>query len=344
MRKKMIIWIMSILAIVTLSLSVLGMFFGKNEDEKLNGLSGFYDVSAQGTIAYVTYSEGKPEIRLFHPEQSVETKAIELENDQYILNPTFSADGSTIIYISTNKDLEESLESTILQFNLETKENQEIFSVASAITEIEFSPDEESLFYLMAGVFENYSPIASKRPHDFDVHEYRFAEDQHIQHTELKEYSMHSLHIAQDGESVFVRMDEEAEPTPEESFNVHQRIFEISLSNPTERTVVSDPNREVDIFDFAFVPNSKDIIFQSIGNIDSGDTFEYELYKYNIETKEEKQLTNLREYTTNPVISANQNKIYFMVDKRFAKRNSDYHLYQMNLDGTDVKEIQLPNK
>jgi dipeptidyl aminopeptidase/acylaminoacyl peptidase len=341
MKKKTIIWIVGTLAFVTIALSVLGMFFNKSEDEKLSGLTGFYDVTEQGTIAYVHYADGKPEIMLYHPEQSIVEKAIELENDQLILDPTFSADGSTITYISTNKDLEESLKSTIYQFHLGTKENRELFSFSSAITEIEFSSDEESLFYLMAGVFQNYSPIASKRPHDFDIHEYRFAEDKHIQHTEIKEYSMYSLHIAPDKKSVFVRMDEVADTTPEESFEVHQRIFEIPLDDPSKRKVVSDPNREVDIFDFTMVPNSREIVFQSIGNFDSGGTYQYELYKYNLETKEEEQLTNLKEYTTNPVIS--QNQIYFMVDKRFAQRDSDYHLYVMNLDGTELKEIQLPS-
>jgi Tol biopolymer transport system component len=342
MKKKTIIWIVGTLAFVTIALSVVGMFFNESEDEKLDGLTGFYDVTEEGAIAYVHYTDGKPEIRLYKPEQSSVEKVVELENDQYILDPTFSADGSTITYIASNKDLEESLKSTVYQINLETKENQELFSFPAAITEIQFSANEESLFYLMAGVFQNYSPIASKRPHDFDVHEYRFAENEHLQHTEMKEYSMHSLHIAPDNQAVFVRMDEVADTTPEESFEVHQRIFEIPLDDPSKRKIFSDPNREVDIFDFTIIPDSKEIVFQSIGNFDSGDTYQYELYKYNLKTKEEEQLTNLKEYTTNPVIS--QNQIYFMVDRRFAKRDSDYHLYVMNMDGTEVKEIQLPSK
>ncbi|MGM0904439.1 MAG: hypothetical protein ACQEXB_25490 [Bacillota bacterium] len=340
MKKKTIFGVIGVIAFVTIVLSVLGMFFNKSEDEKLNGLSGYYDVTEEGTIAYVHYTDGKPGIRLYHPEQSIVEKAVELGNEQYILDPTFTADGSTITYISTNKNLEESLSSTIYQFNLETQENLELFSFDAAITEIQFSANEESMFYLMAGVFQNYSPIASRRPHDFDVYEYRFAEDEHIQHTEMKEYSMHSLHIAPDNESVFVRMDEVAD-TPEESFEVHQRIFEIPLEESSKRKVISDPNREVDIFDFTIVPDRKEIVFQSIGNFDSGGTYQYELYKYNLETKEEEQLTNLKEYTTNPVIR--QNQIYFMVDKRFAQRDSDYNLYVMNMDGTEVKEIQLPS-
>lgn len=344
MKKRKLFWMIAIIvAIITVALIFIGLLFGKGEDEKQNGLSGHFDVSPQGTIAYVNYTDGKPGIYLYNSEQSLEKKVVELENDKLILDPTFANDGSTLTYISTNKDLEEKLESAVHQHDLETKESKELFSAPSAITEIEFSPKGDSLFYLQADVFQNYSPIASKRPHDFDVHEYNIAENEHIQHTDFKKYSMRSLTIAEDGQSVFVQMpDDEEVETAEDSFDLNLRIFQIPLDQPSNLKVVSDPNRKVDIYDFAVVPNETEFIFQSISNQDSGDIFQYELYKYNVETNEEQQLTNLKEYTVNPVISSD-NKIYFMVDKRFGQRNADYHLYQMNMDGTEVKEIVLPN-
>ena len=164
-------------------------------------------------------------------------------------------------------------------------------------------------------MFQNYSPIASKRPHDFDVHEYRFAEDKHIQHTNLKEYSMSSLAIADDGKSVFVQMGDVAESTPEDYFDVTERIFEIPLDQSNKKNVVSDPDREVGIWGFTLVPNSKEIIFQSIANKNDGGLFQYELYKYDTETNEEEQLTNLKEYAGNPKINLELDKIYFTVDK-----------------------------
>ncbi|MBM7714845.1 DUF5711 family protein [Siminovitchia sp. FSL H7-0308] len=344
MKRRKWLWIfVTIVIILTLALIVIGLLFGKDEKEKQNGLSGDFDISKQGTIAYVHYLQGKPEIHLYNPEQSLKMKALELENDQIIVDPSFSNDGSTLVYIAANKDSDEKLASTVYQYDLEKKEVKELFSVQSAITEIEFSPTGTSLFYLQAEVFKNYSPIASKRPHDFDLHEYRFADKKQMKHTNLKKYSMESLTIAQDGKSVFVQMpDDEDVNTAEGSFESFQRIFQIPLDQPTNLKVVSNPERKNDIYDFTVVPNKNEFIFQSVSNPDTGETFQYELYTYNAETKEEKQLTNLKEYTEGPEIAPG-NKIYFMVDKRFGQRNSDYHLYQMNLDGTNITEIPLPN-
>lgn len=341
-KRKFLYGTIAFVAIITVLLIITGMVLRKSEDEKQNGLSGYFDVSKQGTIAYVHYSEGVPEIRLYDPEQGDDTRVLELDHDSVILDPTFSHDGSTITYIRAKKNLEEELRSEIYQINLTTNEKKEIFSASSAITEIELSPDEESLFYLQASVFENYSPIASKRPHDFDVHEYSFSENKHIQHTNLKEYSMGSLNISDDGNSVYVQMGDVADETSEDAFDVTERIFKIPLNDPENMHIVSDPEREVDIWGFTLIPNSHDIIFKSVANHDDGGIFQYELYHYDTETKEEAQLTNLKEYATHPVVIPEMNQIYFAVDKQFGQIHADYHLFKMNMDGTDVKEIHIP--
>lgn len=341
-NRKFLYGMVASVVVITVSLIVVGMAFSKSEDEKLNGLTGYFDVSKQGTIAYVNYTEGVPEIRLYDPDQAHDTQIFALDHDKVILDPTFSDDGTTITYIRTNKNLEEALQSDVYQYHLETKEERALFSFPSAITEIEFSPDETSLFYLKAGVFENYSPIASKRPHDFDVHEYIMSEDQHIQHTNLKEYAMGSLHIADDGNAVYVQMGDRVEQTSEDDFDVIERVYEIPLSDPENMKIVSDPNREEGIWGFTLIPNSEEMIFKSIANKDDGGIFQYELYRYNMETHEEVQLTHLNAYTTHPVVMPEMDKIYFAVDQQFGQRYSDYHIYHMNMDGTDVNEVTLP--
>ncbi len=344
MKKKTIFWWMIAMVVVsTLLLTVLGIVFGKSEVEKSEGLSGHFDISKEGSIAYVHYTDGRPEIRLYDPANSTEN-VIPLEDDKYILDPTFTNEASLITYIATNRNVEEDPTSSVRQYNLQTNEDKELFSVPSVITEIAFSPVEDSLFYLQAGTYENYSPLASKRPHDFDVHEYKISENRHVQHTNLKEYSMESLHISEDGESVFVQMLDDAEAeTAEDIFNnVKQRIFEIPLSQPDTLRIVSDPNRDIDINGFTIIPNRQDFIFQSVANINEGDLYHYELYHFNKETKEEQQLTHLKEYAGNPKVVMDLKKIYFIVDKQFAKATSDYHLFRMNLDGTDMEELPLP--
>lgn len=72
-------------------------------------------------------------------------------------------------------------------------------------------------------------------------------------------------------------------------------------------------------------------------------TILYELYKYNLESKEEKQLTHFGENVGHPVVSSDGETIYFMMDKNFAKGDPEYHLYKMGIDGKQAREIVLPN-
>lgn len=345
MKKKYVLMIFSFLVIMLLGLVTTGFMFNKTEEEKTNGLSNHYDVSANGTIAYVTYEDGKPSLRLFHEEKATEQTVLTLEPDKNILDPSFTKDGKKLAFIVSHKNKEEQLDSRIELLDMQTLKTTKLLDTSTVITEVDFSSTGKSLFYLSAGTFENYSPITGKRPHNFDIYKYDFDAKTEKRITFMKKYSMTSLRVSPDEQSVFVQMDDDADvKTAEDTFEAHQRIFQIPLQSPAQPTVVTDPDREVDIFDFTFTPAGDEIIFQSISNADSGDTFIYELYRYHMKNKTETQLTNLGEYTDHPVVSADGKMIYFTVDKRFAKGDPDYHLYSMTLDGKNTREIGLPIK
>ncbi|RKD25866.1 hypothetical protein BEP19_02740 [Ammoniphilus oxalaticus] len=342
MKKGRLFWIGAFVVLMIVALLLMnGLTLGKGGSPKsYEGLTGHYDVSSEGMIAYVFEGlDGKHGLYVTDAKQSTGLKLLELESDKALLDPTFSADGSTLFYISINQDLEAKLHSSVHQIDLETKRDRLLFSASAAITEIECSPNGNSLFFLQADVFQNYSPIASKRPHDYDVYEYNFGQDRQIQHTNLKQYSMDSLVVAEDAQSVFVQMGDVAE-TAEEIFDVKYRIFQFPLDQPSDYRVVSDPDRLVDIYTFDVVSGEDEIIFQSISNPDAGATYQYELYRYNRNTNEEQQLTVLKAFATNPLVGPDQ-QIYFMLDRRFPEEVSDYHLYRMNGDGSGLREVEL---
>lgn len=343
MKKKYLILLFALLLVVTLVLIVLGLIFNKTENEKQNGLADQYDVSTQSTIAYVNYSNGRPQLYLYNEEQKIDDLVVEFDENTMILDPTFSDDGALLGFVTTNKDKEIELISTVHALDLRTKELTDVFTEQSTITEIEYKPDGSSLLYLSAGTFENYSPIVSKRPHDFDVYEYDFAKKSHKQITNLSQYSIHSLQVAPDGEKVYLQRDDDSSVgTAEESFMVKLRIFEIPLDRPEEMKVISDPEREVDVYSFTIVPPGHEMIFQSVSNPNSGGTFEYELFQYEFDSKEEKQLTHFGKHASNPVVSKDRTTLYFMLDSNFAKGEAINHLYKMSLDGNNIVEIVLP--
>ncbi|WP_077624639.1 hypothetical protein [Sediminibacillus massiliensis] len=341
MKKKYMFIIFPTIIVITLILAGVGIVFNKSENEKQQGITNVFDVAEDGSIAYVIFDGGSPTIYLRKSGKGEEQKILELDNQKTILDIDFSPDGESLAYIEGAKDVKESTATSIYLLDLQQKATFEAVSEKAIITDIEFDPgNADEIFYLQAGTFENYSPIASANPHDYDIHSYRISTDETKKHTNLSKYAMHSLEVSSTTDSVFVRMDDDLEAeSAEDIFASHQRIFEIPLEEPEQMKAVT--SAEKDVFDFALLPEEDGMIYQSISNPEEGGTFEYELYYYDMENKEEEQLTFLKEYTDNPVIDQKNNKVYFMVDKQFAQQESDFHLYSMDMDGKNVKNVGL---
>jgi Tol biopolymer transport system component len=343
MKKSILLALLSFLVFLTVILVLTGFIFQKEDYEKQNGLSNEYDVSSQNTIAYVTYHDGKPQLRLYNKKLSIEETIFELSNKERIQDPSFSSDGSRLVFISSAKDLKDNISSTVYLLDLRTKEMTTLFKDKALVTEIDFSPDQNNFYFLKANTFENYSPIASERPHELDVYQYNLLSNTQTQITDFKNYSMNSLTVSADGKEVYIQMDDDANvESPEDTFNMKQRIFEIPLEYPEQKKVISDKHGNEDVFDFTFTPLENEIILQKVSETNSDGIYVYELFSYNLNTKEEKQLTNIHEYTESPVVSSDGKVVYFIVDKNFAGRNPDYYLYQININGNQSKEIKLP--
>ena len=337
--KKSFSFLIGSIGLVTIAFIVLGLVFEKDENEKQNGLTGIYDVSIDGSIAYVAFDQGKAGIYLLDGN---EKPVIELPVDQTILDISFSKDGKKLAYVVSDKEMSRSSKSEVHLLQMETLADQLVFHEKALITELAFDPkDSELLFYLQAETFTNYSPVAGERPHDFDVHSIHLKENEHTKYTDLKKYNMQSLQVSATNESVYIQMDDDEHvQSAEDVFASKQRIFEIPLAAPDEKFVISDPAGEEDLYDFHLLPEREEIVYQAVGGTGPNGIFEYELFSYNWKTHETKQLTNLKEHASKPVAGPD-NRIYFLVDRQFGERQPLYQLYRMSEEGKDIEEVLL---
>lgn len=344
MKKKSIYLMLISLALVTVLLVIAGFVFKKEENEKQQGLTNQYDVSTQGTFAYVTQHQGKPQLNLYNPDLSLQEKVIELNNDEQILDPSFSDDGDMLAFITTDKNQGEDSTSAIHLLDLRSKKVNELFKADFLVTELDFSNQGRSLFYIGAGTYKNYSPITGPRPHDLDIYEFDLDKNESTQLTNFKKYGLSSLNVSNDGKAAYYLTDDDEDAkTADEIFETHQRIFKIQFKNKNIETV-TDPERDVDVFDFAIGSEEKTMVFQSISNANSGGNYIYELYTLDLKSKTEKQLTHLGEYTERPVLSEDSKTVYFIVDKKFGVSDPQYHLYKVSIDGGVPKEVTLPDE
>lgn len=341
MNRKKIILLYCGIAMITIFFITIGIIFKKSEMEKLNGLTNIYDISSEGHIAYVSYDEGKSGIYLKNDKGD---GLLTQYNDEKIIEDiSFIQDENILIYSLIDRDLDTNNVSSIHFLDTDSGENRKLHESDGIITEVVFdSVDNGKIYFLKSSSYENYSPVARKAPHNFDLYLYDLIDEQETQLTRWDKYSMRSLNISASKKFAYVQMmDDEDADSAEDYFDAKQKIFEIPIENPNERKIISNENREADIYDFTFLQDNSGIIFQSASNYATGDTFKYELYFQDLENKEEIQLTELEEYAGKPKFSQSDDKIYFIVNKAFAKKYPDYYLYKMEKDGKNVEEISL---
>lgn len=332
--KKSIALVFGVIILLIAAVIAYGILF-KKEPADRHGLSAIYDVSADGNIAYVSYDKGRAGIHLDG------TRIAELPEGKAAADIAFTNDGKQLAYIVSANNLEKDQQTEVRIIDTDSLHDEQLFTLESIVTEIEFDPkNDNQLYYLEAAVFTNYSPIAGKRPHDFDVHSFDRELQTHTDHTNLKAYSMTSLQVASQADAVYVQMfDDEEVETADDVFASVDRIFEIQLAEPNNFKAVSAADSKEDIYDFVLLPEQQQLIYQAAAKTNSQGTFEYELFSYDMKTNETKQLTTLEHAASRPKASGGH--IYFMADHKFGERLSEYHLYRMNVDGSGIEEVQL---
>lgn len=336
--KKSLVFLLVLIVFLTVGSIVIGLLFKKDENQKQTGLTAIYDVSIDGDIAYVVYEKGSAKLFVKSKEQPL----LQLPVDKSITDLVYSNDGKQLVFAVSSKNVEENIGSELHVLQLDSLKEEMLFSVKSLITEIVFDPkDSDLLFYLQADTYTNYSPIASKRPHDFDVHSYNLRERVHTKHTKMKNYDMASLQVSTQKNAVFVQMNDDSDVEMTENFSsMSQKVFEIPLDNPDGKIIISSLVQTNDIYDFTILPERQEIIYQAVAGTGANGIYEYELFTFNWKTNKTEQLTMLKESASKPV-NGPDNKIYFMLDRAFGKRNPSYHLFSISRDGKNIEEIQL---
>lgn len=335
-KRKMMLLITGI-ALLTIVFIAAGLILQQSDSEKRTGLSDVYDVDHNGRIGFIRYEKGKPAIYIKTKQKEQQLK--QLEDTTPISDIAFSADNNKLLYSIIDKDSERTelhmLDVHSGDSNLVLKEGDAL------ITEIHCHPDNPDVFYyLKAATFENYSPIASARPHDLDLYQYEIGAQKEEKLTDLAAYAMESLQLAEDGETAYVQMFEEDDSdTAEAVFEAKQRIFEIPLKDTEEPAIINVPDSIDDIYAFTMLPGDDDFIYQAISNLEAGDTFQYELYTYDSDTKDTEQLTNVQSYAGEPVLSEDGKTVYFIVNETFAKEQPTFQLFALNLETGESRAV-----
>ncbi|WP_040977957.1 TolB family protein [Oceanobacillus jeddahense] len=253
-----------------------------------------------------------------------------------LLNPTFSLDGEKIAYVEQWEDEEEQPLGKLMLVDLASGEKKEMTDEEGLVTEGTFSPDSQSLYYLEAGVYTNYSPIASEQPHGFDIYRVDLDTGETDQITAQEAYDMSDLDVTPDGEALMYR-----------SFDEGDQLMFHELEDGSETTVIPKGNFAADapiISSPALSSDGKHIAFADVARIGDDGNYIYEGFRMDVETKQAEQITSFGEHVAKPVFFNHQDKLIVTVDKAFATSESDYSYWVVhaNDEGRERIQIEIP--
>lgn len=339
-RKTKAIWIVAVALIGLFFL--LGLGYGKEKPANgiYTGLLEAFDVKNEKAV--FAYSlKGKVGIYISDLHGKNAKRLAEAGEGEIIHHPVFSTDGKTVLYIATPEDREQ-VKSSLYVMNVDGSEKRKLYSIDSLITEAVFAPDSKTIYYLQAETFTNYSTIARRGAHDFDLYSLDVSGGQPKRITSMKDYMLESLTVSPDGKEVYVtKQDDQHSKTAEDIFASKHKVFRIPLAHLEKIEPVSLQGIKEDVFDVEVSPDNRWMAFNSIANPGTNENFQYEMYVLDRQTGQTRQLTHLKKHAGAAVFDERSEWIYFMWDKKFGEGDPEHEWYRVSLDGKTVENIPV---
>lgn len=307
---------------------VIFLIFGFDIGCKKGIVEGLYSLVSisndDNLFCYVNLKRNIPSIYVVN-RNGEKIHEIECPKERMPGSPVFSPDGKKILFLGNLKD-SENPQSSIFLMDLDGKNLVQTTKEKENILEACFSPDGKKIYFLSSNFFGHYSPIVSSRAHDVDVYSIDFDGSNRKKLTDLKAYGLSDLCVSGDGKNLF--------------FIEIGEVNEL-VSLPLDKT--SSPTTLVsDIWDSSVSPDGKTIVYTKAKNELGG--FKYDLYSKNRETSKIKQLTDLKTMVFAPRFFHRRPYVLFVEHKNWPDSQTPlYHLMEVNLNGSDLKDISLPN-
>lgn len=323
--KKSIVFILFVIICI---IFILPTMFASND---FIGLDNNIDISPNDDrIVFSYYQKGVASI---YTSKINGTDVVQLTSDNKKIShlyPTYSPDGSKIMFISTPKNQTTS-KSSIWIMNKDGSNKKELIKADGFINKAVFSPNQDCIYFSKAGIYKNYSPIASKRHHDFDLYSIGINGKNLKQLTFEKSYSISDLGITSNGNALIFEKDYET---------IHLFYLDGSKKGDIIKPLENCSNNEQkEVGDPALSPDNKFIVFSAVAN--QTGTFQYELFTKNMETKECKQITNLKSYTSKPVYFHKNNKILFSQDMNWPNNPSKYKICILDINSKNIENVNI---
>lgn len=242
-------------------------------------------------------------------------------------DPSFSRDGKLIAYSVTNGNKEKS---SIWIIHSDGTNDHRVMAATEDSSHPVFALDDKRLYFVRAGFFGHYSPIAREAKHDLDIFSVPIDGGEAAALTQQHFYSLQSLSMSPDGKSLLVSTTR---------YPIGPLLEEYVIDKPTgphkvfQPHVPGEPSSGPSIGSAVYMPNGFYILFIAASNTHGGD-YDYNVYRMSSVTGSELQQLTLRTGMANDVQAA--------PDGRSAIFTAGNEAYLVDLQTHAVKPLPMP--
>jgi len=230
---------------------------------------GIFDISKDDkTILFSYFKDNTSSIYSMNIDGTNIKTIIESKNGKSFYNPRYSSDNKMILFIEN--DVSDKENSSLCIANADGSNIIQLTNNLNIITEAFFRENNNEIIFCKANEFKNYSPIARKMPHGFDIYSINLKTKKTSQLTKLDAYSINYAKEIE-GKIVFQIKSKLYNGVFALADNVHHIVPFIANGDSEDVKANSD---------FLFLPDKKEIIYIS----------NYDLYKMNSITNKEEFL------------------------------------------------------
>jgi Tol biopolymer transport system component len=318
---KKILWIV----VPFLVLAVLAWNFLLNTD----GIASAASLSRNDSLICYVNAKGKMKSIYVIDKTGAKVNEIQVPTGVTPVNPVFSPDSQQILYLAQTDD-SDTPQSSIWLVDIDGSHPRCLTPGKENITEAVFSLDGRRIYFLNAGSYGHYSPIAQSHPHDFDIYSIDAAGNDVKQLTDLKAYELSNLTVSNDGADLFfVKMGED------------NTLFALPFNSQTGPIPLLS-----DCWDAMVSSDAREIAFTQMRFGVGGSNYDLHVKNFdlkNLTFSEPKQITffkkrifGIRFFNLSP-------SILFVEQINWPETNwPQCRLMEVNLDGSDLKQINLP--
>ena len=291
------------------------------------GISSSASISPDDSLICYVNAKGENNSIYIVNRVGVKVGEIPVPNDEEPFNPVFSPDRKEILYLSGPKK-SPNPESAIYLNDVKGPHFKRLTLDKEFITEAVFSPDGKTIYFLSAGSYGHYSHVAQSHPHDFDVYSVDVTGNNPRQWTQLKAYGLSNLAVSSDGSQLFFVQDGQ-----------DRSLVSLSVDGKAEPVTVMR-----DVWNAKVSPDNKVIIFSQMKSGLGG--LKYDLFRRDLRDQTVsgiKQLTFLNSRAFGIQFFNQRPYVLFVQQTNWPNTSSpELQLKEINLDGSDLKQILLP--